>query len=174
VPRNVNRADRVRRRPAGGRAADDDLDVVRQGLDGLGYYSGCGAPRSATLAAAVDLVKPQNPNRTQTIAYTTIANAKKGAPSPILFLSDGHPDPRTAPAARGRRPGKAAGIDLHDRAGHANGVSPGRQADSAAAGAAASAVRAGPARSPCRRPGRLRQIAQTTGGKFFDARSARR
>jgi hypothetical protein len=66
-----------------------DLDVVRQGLDSLGYYSGYGGTAIGdAIAAAVELVKPRNQNGTQTIAYTTIADAKK-SPVSILFPPTG-------------------------------------------------------------------------------------
>ena len=100
-----------------------DLDVVRQGLDSLGYYSGYGGTAIGdALAAAVDLVKPKNPNGTQTIAYTTIANAKK-SPVSILFLSDGHQTRGLLQPLEGADRAKAAGIPVYTIAlGTPNGV----------------------------------------------------
>jgi Ca-activated chloride channel family protein len=139
-----------------------DLDVVRQGLDSLGYYSGYGGTAIGdAIAAAVDLVKPQNPNGTQTIAYTTIADQKK-SPVSILFLSDGHQTRGLLQPLEGADRAKAAGIPVYTIAlgppgGFGGGGGPGF----------------GPAQIPVPPdPATLRQIAQTTGGKFFDARSA--
>jgi Ca-activated chloride channel homolog len=148
-----------------------DLDVVRQGLDSLGYYSGYGGTAIGdAIAAAVDLVKPQNPNGSQTIAYTTIANAKK-SPVSILFLSDGHQTRGLLQPLEGADRAKAAGIPVYTIAlGTPNGVltrPPGGFGGGGGPGF-------GPAQIPVPPdPGTLRQIAQTTGGKFFDARSAK-
>jgi Ca-activated chloride channel family protein len=147
-----------------------DLDVVRQGLDSLGYYSGYGGTAIGdAIAAAVDLVKPQNPNGTQTIAYTTIANAKK-SPVSILFLSDGHQTRGLLQPLEGADRARAAGIPIYTIAlGTPNGVltrPPGGFGGGGGPGF-------GPAQIPVPPdPDTLRQIAQTTGGKFFDARSA--
>ena len=148
-----------------------DLDVVRQGLDSLGYYSGYGGTAIGdAIAAAVDLVKPQSPNGSQTIAYTTIANAKK-SPVSILFLSDGHQTRGLLQPLEGADRAKAAGIPVYTIAlGTPNGVltrPPGGFGGGGGPGF-------GPAQIPVPPdPGTLRQIAQTTGGKFFDARSAK-
>jgi Ca-activated chloride channel family protein len=147
-----------------------DLDVVRQGLDSLGYYSGYGGTAIGdAIAAAVDLVKPQNPNGTQTIAYTTIADQKK-SPLSILFLSDGHQTRGLLQPLEGADRAKAAGIPVYTIAlGTPNGVltrPPG-------GGGFGPGQGFGPAQIPVPPdPDTLRQIAQTTGGKFFDARSA--
>jgi Ca-activated chloride channel family protein len=147
-----------------------DLEVVRQGLDSLGYYSGYGGTAIGdAIAAAVDLVKPQNPNGTQTIAYTMIANAKK-SPVSILFLSDGHQTRGLLQPLEGADRARAAGIPIYTIAlGTPNGVltrPPGGFGGGGGPGF-------GPAQIPVPPdPDTLRQIAQTTGGKFFDARSA--
>jgi Ca-activated chloride channel family protein len=148
-----------------------DLDVVRQGLDSLGYYSGYGGTAIGdALAAAVDLVKPQNPNGTQTIAYTTIANAKK-SPVSILFLSDGHQTRGLLQPLEGADRAKAAGIPVYTIAlGTPNGVltrPPGGFGGGGGPGFGPSQIPVPPD------PDTLRQVAQTTGGKFFDARSAK-
>ena len=153
-----------------------DLDVVRQGLDSLGYYSGYGGTAIGdALAAAVDLVKPQNPNGTQTIAYTTIANAKK-SPVSILFLSDGHQTRGLLQPLEGADRAKAAGIPVYTIAlGTPNGVltRPPGGFGGGGGGGFGPGQGFGPAQIPVPPdPDTLRQIAQTTGGKFFDARSA--
>ena len=148
-----------------------DLDVVRQGLDSLSYYySGYGGTAIGdAIAAAVDLVKPAKPGGAQTIAYTPIAATK--SPVSILFLSDGHQTRGLLQPLEGAARAKAAGIPVYtialgtpngtlDRPGGGFGgpFSPG----------------GGPARIPVPPdPATLRQIAQMTGGKFFDARSAK-
>ena len=147
-----------------------DLEVVRQGLDSLGYYSGYGGTAIGdAIAAAVDLVKPQNPNGTQTIAYTTIANAKK-SPVSILFLSDGHQTRGLLQPLEGADRARAAGIPVYTIAlGTPNGVltrPPGGFGGGGGPGFGPSQIPVPPD------PDTLRQIAQTTGGRFFDARSA--
>ena len=146
-----------------------DLDVVRQGLDSLSYFSGYGGTAIGdAIAAAVDLVKPTNPNGTQTIAYyTPIATAK--SPVSILFLSDGHQTRGVLEPLEGAARAKAAGIPVYTIAlGTPNGTldrPPGFGSPFSPGG--------GPTRIPVPPdPATLRQIAQTTGGKFFDARSA--
>lgn len=145
-----------------------DLDVVRQGLDSLGYYSGYGGTAIGdAIAAAVDLVKPKNANGAQTIAYTTIADQKK-SPVSILFLSDGHQTRGLLQPLEGADRAKAAGIPVYTIAlGTPNGVL------SRPPGGGGFGPGFGPAQIPVPPdPATLRQIAQTTGGKFFDARSA--
>ncbi|HEY7604435.1 MAG TPA: VWA domain-containing protein [Gaiellaceae bacterium] len=146
-----------------------DLEVVSQGLDSLGYYSGYGGTAIGdAIAAAVDLVKPKNPNGTQTIAYTTIADTKK-SPVSILFLSDGHQTRGLLQPLEGADRAKAAGIPVYTIAlGTPNGVL------TRPSGGFGPGQGFGPSQIPVPPdPGTLRQIAQTTGGKFFDARSAK-
>jgi Ca-activated chloride channel family protein len=144
-----------------------DLDVVRQGLDSLSYYSGYGGTAIGdAIAAAVELVKPQNPNGTQTIAYTTIASTKR-SPVSILFLSDGHQTRGLLQPLEGAARAKTAGIPVYTIAlGTPNGVlnRPGGFGGGGGFGPAQIPVPPDPAT--------LRAIAQTTGGRFFDARSA--
>jgi Ca-activated chloride channel family protein len=153
-----------------------DLDVVRQGLDSLGYYSGYGGTAIGdAIAAAVDLVKPQNPNGTQTIAYTTVA-AQKKSPVSILFLSDGHQTRGLLQPLEGADRARAAGIPVYTIAlGTPNGVltRPPGGFGGGGGGGFGPGQGFGPSQIPVPPdPDTLRQIAQTTGGKFFDARSA--
>ncbi|HZO61738.1 MAG TPA: VWA domain-containing protein [Gaiellaceae bacterium] len=146
-----------------------DLDVVRQGLDSLGFYSGYGGTAIGdAIAAAVDLVKPQNPNGTQTIAYTTIARNAK-SPVSILFLSDGHQTRGLLQPLEGASRAKAAGIPVYTIAlGTPNGVLNRDQSGGFGPGPGF-----GPSQIPVPPdPATLRAIARTTGGQFFDARSA--
>jgi Ca-activated chloride channel homolog len=149
-----------------------DLDVVRQGLDSLGYYSGYGGTAIGdAIAAAVELVKPRNQNGTQTIAYTTIADAKK-SPVSILFLSDGHQTRGLLQPLEGADRAKAAGIPVYTIAlGTPNGVL--TRGAGGFGGGFGPGQGFGPSQIPVPPdPDTLRAIAQTTGGKFFDARSA--
>jgi Ca-activated chloride channel family protein len=149
-----------------------DLDVVRQGLDSLGYYSGYGGTAIGdAIAAAVELVKPRNQNGTQTIAYTTIADAKK-SPVSILFLSDGHQTRGLLQPLEGADRAKAAGIPVYTIAlGTPNGVL--NRGSGGFGGGFGPGQGFGPSQIPVPPdPDTLRAIAQTTGGKFFDARSA--
>jgi Ca-activated chloride channel homolog len=147
-----------------------DLDLVRSGLDSLGYFSGYGGTAIGdALAAAVELVKPPNPNGTQTIAYVPVATAK--SPVSILFLSDGHQTRGLLQPLEGAARAKAAGIPVYTIAlGTPNGT-----LDRPPGGFGAPFTPGGgPARIPVPPdPATLRQIAQMTGGKFFDARSAK-
>jgi Ca-activated chloride channel family protein len=146
-----------------------DLDVVRSGLNSLSYFSGYGGTAIGdALAAAVDLVKPSNPNGAQTIAYTPIATRK--SPVSILFLSDGHQTRGLLQPLEGAARAKEAGIPVYTIAlGTPNGTldrPPGGFGSPFTPGG-------GPTRIPVPPdPATLRQIAQMTGGKFFDARSA--
>jgi len=150
-----------------------DLDVVRQGLDSLSYfYSGYGGTAIGdAIAAAVDLVRPTNPNGSQTIAYTPVATAKK-SPVSILFLSDGHQTRGLLQPLDGAARAKAAGIPVYTIAlGTPNGTlnrAPGGFGGGGPFGGG------GQTRIPVPPdPATLRQIATTTGGQFFDARSAK-
>jgi Ca-activated chloride channel homolog len=146
-----------------------DRDVVRRGLDSLGFYSGYGGTAIGdALAAAVELVKPPNPNGTQTIAYTTVAERK--SPVSILFLSDGHQTRGLLQPLEGAARAKEAGIPVYTISlGTPNGVLT-RPPNGAFGGPNGGF---GPTRIPVPPdPTTLRAIAQTTGGKFFNARSA--
>ena len=146
-----------------------DRDVVRQGLDSLSFYSGYGGTAIGdALAAAVELVKPANPNGTQTIAYTTIAERK--SPVSILFLSDGHQTRGLLQPLEGAARARAAGIPVYTIAlGTPNGVLT-RPPNGSFGGPGGGF---GPTQIPVPPdPDTLRAIAQTTGGKFFNARSA--
>jgi Ca-activated chloride channel homolog len=150
-----------------------DLNVVREGLDSLSFYSGYGGTAIGdALAAAVELVKPLNPNGTQTIAYTTIASTPK-SPVSILFLSDGHQTRGLLQPLEGADRAKQAGIPVYTIAlGTPNGVLT-RAPGGFGGGGLGPGGGFGPTQIPVPPdPVTLRAIAQTTGGKFFDARSA--
>jgi len=154
-----------------------DRDVVRDGLNSLSFFSGYGGTAIGdALAAAVELVKPPAKGGAQTIAYTTAANAQK-SPVSILFLSDGHQTRGLLEPLEGAARAKAAGIPVYTIAlGTPNGVltrPPGGFGGGFGGGGGGGGGFNGTQIPLPPDPATLRQIAQTTGGKFFDARSAK-
>jgi Ca-activated chloride channel family protein len=157
-----------------------DRDVVREGLDSLSFFSGYGGTAIGdALAAAVELVKPPTKGGAQTIAYTAAASTQK-SPVSILFLSDGHQTRGLLEPLEGAARAKAAGIPVYTIAlGTPNGVltrPPGGFGGGGfgGGGGGGGGGNFGGGQIPVPPdPATLRQIAQTTGGKFFDARSAK-
>ena len=153
-----------------------DRDLVRQALDSLEYFSGFGGTAIGdALAAAVDLVKPPNPSGAQTIAYTIASRTK--SPVSILFLSDGHQTRGLLQPLEGAARAKSAGIPVYTIAlGTPGGVldrqsmAPGGFGGGFPGGGSNFGPRFIPVPPD---PGTLRQIASTTGGKFFEARSSK-
>ncbi len=148
-------------------------DLVREGLDTLGFFSGFGGTAIGdALAAAVDLVKPTPPPGVQTIAYTTVAAAPK-SPISILFLSDGHQTRGDLLPLQGAERAREAGIPVFTIAlGTPNGTLDRGFGGGGIPGGGG--FFGGRRRIPVPPdPATLRQIAQTTGGKFFEARSAK-
>jgi Ca-activated chloride channel family protein len=161
-----------------------DHSIVLQGLDSLDYFGGYGGTAIGdALAAAVDLVKPPKPAGVQTIAYTVAAPQQKKSPVTILFLSDGHQTRGFLEPLAGAARARAAHIPVFTIAlGTPNGVLdrgaiPGGGGGGFPGGGGGGF--GGPGGSFGRRipvppdPVTLRAIAQTTGGKFFEARSAK-
>jgi Ca-activated chloride channel family protein len=158
-----------------------DRGVVREGLDTLDYFGGYGGTAIGdALAAAVELVKPPPPGGVQTIAYTVAAAPEKKSPVTILFLSDGHQTRGLLQPLEGAARARAAHIPVFTIAlGTPNGV-----LDRGGGGGFPGGPGGGFGGPPGafgygRRipvppdPATLRAIAQTTGGKFFEARSAK-
>jgi Ca-activated chloride channel family protein len=159
-----------------------DRDLVRQALDSLDFFSGYGGTAIGdALAAAVELVQPPAPSPVQTIAFT-IANPTK-SPVSILFLSDGHQTRGTLQPLEGAARARNAGIPVYTialgtpngvldlgRGGFGGGV-PGSGGGGIPGGGGGFGFGTRRMRVPPD-PATLRQIAQLTGGKFFDARSA--
>jgi Ca-activated chloride channel family protein len=143
-----------------------DRDLIRQALDSLDYFSGFGGTAIGdALAAAVQLVKPPTPNGAQTIAYTIATKTK--SPVSILFLSDGHQTRGLLQPFEGAARARNAGIPVYTIAlGTPNGVLDRGQLGSGSGGFGQQQIPVPPD------PATLRQIAQTTGGKFFAARSS--
>ena len=153
-----------------------DREVVREGLNSLTFFSGYGGTAIGdALAAAVELVKPPAGSGAQTIAYTTAANTRK-SPVSILFLSDGHQTRGLLEPLEGAARAKAVGIPVYTIAlGTPNGVltrPPGGFGGGFGGGGGGGGFNGTQIPVPPD-PATLRQIAQTTGGKFFDARSAK-
>jgi Ca-activated chloride channel family protein len=154
-----------------------DRELVREGLDSLSFFAGFGGTAIGdALAAAVDLVKPRPPEGAQTIAYTTIAaqqQQKRRSPISILFLSDGHQTRGLLEPLEGAQRARQAGIPVFTIAlGTPNGVlvrPPFGGGGFQGGGSPFDRQRRIPVPPD---PATLRQIAQTTGGKFFEARSA--
>ena len=147
-----------------------DHKLVERGLDSLGQFPGFGGTAIGdAIAAAVQLVQPAS-NGSQTIAYYTVAERK--SPVSILFLSDGHQTRGLLQPLEGAAKAKAAGIPVYTIAlGTPNGVLT-RPLGPSAGGIGGGGYFGGPSRIPVPPdPTTLRAIAQTTGGKFFDARS---
>lgn len=160
-----------------------DRHLVLEGLDTLNYFGGFGGTAIGdALSAAVDLVKPPPPNGIQTVAYTAAAAPpKKKSPVTILFLSDGHQTRGLLQPLEGAARAKQAGIPVFtialgtpngilDRGGFGGGgggFPPGSGGGGGGFGGFGRRIPVPPD------PVTLRAIAQTTGGKFFEARSAK-
>jgi Ca-activated chloride channel family protein len=142
-----------------------DRPLVREALDALTFFAGFGGTAIGdALAAAVDLVKPSPPQGAQTIAYRTVA-AQPKSPVSILFLSDGQQTQGHLQPLEGAERARQAGIPVFTIAlGTPNGVL--ERGFSFGGGGFGRRIPVPPD------PDTLRRIAQTTGGKFFDARSA--
>jgi Ca-activated chloride channel family protein len=162
-----------------------DHDLILQSLDTLDYFSGFGGTAIGdALSAAVELVKPATPGNAQTIAYT-IAAAPPKSPVSILFLSDGHQTRGLLQPLEGAERAREAGIPVYTIAlGTPNGVLvrppgiPGQGGGVPGSGGGGfpggGSPFGGQRRIPVPPdPVTLRQIAQMTGGKFFEARSSK-
>ena len=150
-----------------------DHELINEALDSLSYYSGFGGTAIGdALAAAVQLVHPPAPPGAQTIAYTVAAAPRKSSVS-ILFLSDGHQTRGVLQPLDGAARAKQAGIPVYTIAlGTPNGtldIGPGGFGGPQFPGGGLD-----PRRIPVPPdPATLNQIAQMTGGKFFEARSSK-
>ena len=143
-----------------------DRGLVRESLDTLNFYAGFGGTAIGdALAAAVDLLKPPPPQGAQTIAYTTVA-AQRKSPVSILFLSDGHQTRGLLQPLEGAQRARDAGIPVYTIAlGTPNGTLERGFGFPGSSGTRIIPVPPDPAT--------LRAIAQTTHGRFFEARTAK-
>jgi Ca-activated chloride channel homolog len=142
-----------------------DRDLVRRSLDELDFfqaYGGTAIGDAIASATALGLKSVGKPKKPETIAYTV---AKKNPLVTILFLSDGKQTRGSLSPLAGAQRAKAAGIPVYTVAlGTPNGVL------SRPFGFGGGGV---PSRIPVPPdPTTLRAIANMTGGKFFNARSA--
>jgi Ca-activated chloride channel homolog len=151
-----------------------DHDLILESLDTLDYFSGFGGTAIGdALSAAVELVKPPTPGSAQTIAYTIATKTK--SPISILFLSDGHQTRGLLQPLEGAERARDAGIPVYTIAlGTPNGVLVRPPGFGGGAPGGGGGPFGGQRRIPVPPdPATLRQIAQMTGGKFFEARSSK-
>ena len=153
-----------------------DRGVVREALDTLGYFSGFGGTAIGdALRTAVELVKPPPPPGAQTIAYAAPTTPAK-SPQTILFLSDGHQTRGDLQPLQGAELARRAGIPVYTIA---LGTPEGTLERPAGFGGFGGGPFGGGPPDVTQvipvppDPDTLRAIAQTTGGKFFEARSAK-
>jgi Ca-activated chloride channel family protein len=148
-----------------------DREVVREALDTLGFFSGFGGTAIGdALRTAVDLVKPPPPPGVQTIAYASPATPSK-SPATILFLSDGHQTRGDLLPLQGADLARRAKIPVYTIAlGTPEGALERPGGFGGPFGGSPDTTRVIPVPPD---PDTLRAIAQTTGGKFFEARSAK-
>jgi Ca-activated chloride channel family protein len=155
-------------------------DDLRFALDTIGNYGFNGTAIGDALDVAVGVVRPRTPGGTQTIAYRTVAVKKPTAT--ILFLSDGHQTRGVLQPLEGAARAKEAGVPVYTIAlGTPSGTievqggfGGGGGGGGGPNGGGGGGFFGGPQVIPVPPdPATLRQIARTTGGKFFAARSAK-
>jgi Ca-activated chloride channel family protein len=141
-----------------------DHDLVRQAVDDLGLYSGFGGTAIGDSLAAAVLLAKQALSDARSLASVSAASPERKAPVSILFLSDGFQTRGELLPLQGAQRAKAAGIPVYTIAlGTPNGTIDRPFGTQYYGG-----------RAPVPPdPATLRAIAQTTGGEFFDARSAK-
>ncbi len=150
-----------------------DLDLVRQAVDSLGSFPVRGTAIGDALAAAVELAEravgtapPPNEGEGTTIAYGTLAEAETepesaASPASILFLSDGAQTRGFLTPNEGADRAQAAGIPVYTVSlGTDDGVL------TRNFGGFEQSIPVPPD------PETLQDIAESTGGEFFEARSA--
>jgi len=139
-----------------------DRGLLRQSLDGIGTFPAFGGTAIGdALAVAVNLAKQAvSGTPTSLASFSTAPSDTKGLAS-ILFLSDGHQTRGYLEPLQGAARAKAAGIPVYTVSlGTPGGVLT-REFDGV--------VRTIPVPPD---PDTLKAIAQTTGGKFYEARNA--
>jgi Ca-activated chloride channel family protein len=153
-----------------------DHELVEQSIDEIGEFQTFGGTAIGdALAAAVELVQQSLPEERQTIALRTApADETKGLAS-ILFLSDGAQTRGTLMPYEGADRAKAAGIPVYTVAlGTPEGTVTGRFGFGPGGPSPGGTPDFGGEQTipvpPD--PETLRQIAETTGGKFTEARTA--
>jgi Ca-activated chloride channel homolog len=138
-----------------------DRGLLRQSLDGIGTFPAFGGTAIGdALAVAVNLAKQAVSGPSSLASFSAAPSDTKGLAS-ILFLSDGHQTRGYLEPLQGAARAKAAGIPVYTVAlGTPGGVLT-REFDGV--------VRTIPVPPD---PDTLKAIAQTTGGKFYEARNA--
>ena len=138
-----------------------DRALLRQSLDGIGTFPAFGGTAIGdALAVAVDLAK-RAVNGNASLASVTAAPPDTKGLASILFLSDGHQTRGTLEPLQGAERAKAAGIPVYTVSLGTPGGVVTRDWDGVA--------RTIPVPPD---PATLRAIAQTTGGKFYEAQNA--
>jgi Ca-activated chloride channel family protein len=152
-----------------------DHELVEQSVDEIGEFQTFGGTAIGdALAAAVELVQQSLPEVRQTIALRTApADETKGLAS-ILFLSDGSQTRGALMPYEGADRAKAAGIPVYTVAlGTPEGTVTGRFGFGPGGPSPGGPPDFGEQTIPVPPdPETLRQIAETTGGKFTEARTA--
>ncbi len=148
-----------------------DRTVTREAIDSLSDFTGFGGTAIGdAIAAAVQLVHPQSTPGLRTTASVR-TTARHRSPDSILFLSDGHQTRGDLQPLQGAAFAKRAGIPVDTIAlGTPHGVltrPPGFGGGGNFNGGGGGFQIPVPPD-----PTTLRAIAQETGGKFFDARTA--
>jgi Ca-activated chloride channel family protein len=140
-----------------------DHDLVRQSIEDLGLYSGFGGTAIGDALAAAVLLAKQALDDSRSLAAVGAARPSQNAPVSILFLSDGAQTRGELLPLQGAARAKAARIPVYTIAlGTPNGTLSNPYNQFGYGG-----------RVPVPPdPETLRAIAQSTGGQFFDARSA--
>jgi Ca-activated chloride channel family protein len=138
-----------------------DRALLRQSLDGIGTFPAFGGTAIGdALAVAVNLAKQAISGGSTSLASFAAASDTKGLAS-ILFLSDGHQTRGFLEPLQGAQRAKDAGIPVYTVALGTPGGVVTREWDGVA--------RTIPVPPD---PATLRAIAETTGGKFYEARNA--
>ena len=138
-----------------------DRELLRQSLDGIGTFPAFGGTAIGdALAVAVDLARQAVTGSASLAAVSAAAPDTKGLAS-ILFLSDGHQTRGALEPLQGAARAKAAGIPVYTVSlGTPGGV---------VRGEFDGIQRTIPVPPD---PATLRAIAETTGGKFYEAQNA--
>jgi Ca-activated chloride channel homolog len=140
-----------------------DRALLRQSLDGIGTFPAFGGTAIGdALAVAVNLARQALAGGSaQLTSFTSAAPARTKGLASILFLSDGHQTRGTLEPLQGAARAKAAGIPVYTVALGTPGGVVTRDWDGVA--------RTIPVPPD---PATLRAIAETTGGKFYEAKNA--
>ena len=139
-----------------------DRGLLRQSLDGIGTFPAFGGTAIGdALAVAVDLARQAVSGGTASLASVTAAPSDRKGLASILFLSDGHQTRGALEPLQGAERAKAAGIPVYTVSLGTPGGVVTRDFDGV--------VQTIPVPPD---PATLRAIAETTGGKFYEARNA--